>query len=61
MDNVSKFSFMVEFHLPFKKVIANLQVQKEKFKGSFLKWRNHQLLLGMHEVRMKLICIHVAV
>ena len=60
MDNVSKFSFMVEFHLPFKKwlLIYILQVQKEKIQRF---QRNHQLLLGMHEVRMKQICIHVAV
>ena len=34
------------------KVVANLQIPKEKFKYSFRKWRNHQFLLSMHKVGM---------
>ena len=38
---------------------ANLQIQKEKFKNSFWKLRNHQFLLNIL-MGMRLICIHVA-
>ena len=37
------------------------QIQKEKFKNSFWKWRNHQFLLSKHEVGMRLTSVHVAV
>ena len=41
--------------------MANLQIQKEKFKNFFQKWRNHHFLLNMHKKQMRLICIHFAV
>ena len=39
---------------------ANLRIQKEKFRNSFWKLRNHQFLLNILKVGMRLICIHVA-
>ena len=40
---------------------ANLQIQKEKFKNSSEKQKNHYILFNMHKVGMRLICIHADV
>ena len=51
-----KFLFNVIAFI-MKKVIANLQIQQEKLKIYLGKWRNHQFLLNMHKVGIRLICI----
>ena len=57
----SLFFFLAEFHLSCKKWWLIYKYEKETFKISFWKWRNHQFLLRMHKGRLRLICIYVAV
>ena len=58
---ILKILFLTEFHFIMEKVITSKQKQKEKFKNSFRKYRNHKFLLNMHKLGMRLISIHVAV
>ena len=61
LDNILKFYFWLNFIYHVKcNCYRNLRIQKEKFIYSFWKLRNHQFLLNILKVGMRLICIHVA-
>ena len=61
LDNIFKFSFKAEFRLSYKNLLLIYKYKTKNSKSPSKSEKNHQFLLSMHKVVMRLICIHVAV